>query len=194
MTRPRLVLASTSPYRRELLARLQLPFEVCAPGVDETAAIGESPGSLAQRLARAKAAAVAGRYPDAVIIGSDQVAALGSRILGKPGNRENAIRQLEMASGQKMEFHTAVAVLDARTAECRTDLALVRVRFRTLARASIEAYLDREPAYDCAGSARVEALGIALLDEVDSDDPTALVGLPLIRLVSLLAAAGVAVL
>lgn len=194
MTRPRLVLASTSPYRRALLARLQLPFEVCAPGVDEAAAIGESPGSLAQRLARAKAAAVAARYPDAVIIGSDQVAALGSRILGKPGNRENAIRQLEMASGREMEFHTAVAVLDARTGECRSDLALVRVRFRRLARASIEAYLDREPAYDCAGSARVESLGIALLDEVDSDDPTALIGLPLIRLVSLLAAAGVAVL
>lgn len=194
MTPPQLVLASTSPYRRELLSRLQLPFEVCPPEVDETAADGEAPGTLAVRLAQAKAAAVAHRYPAAVIIGSDQVAALGPRILDKPGNRENAIQQLEVASGQRVDFHTAVAVLNARTGVCRAELALVRVRFRPLARATIEAYLDREPAYDCAGSARVESLGIALLDEVDSDDPTALIGLPLIRLVSLLAAEGIAVL
>lgn len=194
MTVPTLVLASTSRYRRELLARLGLPFETCAPGVDETALPGEPPRETALRLARAKARAAARQYPQAVIIGSDQVAALGERVLGKPGTRANAVRQLELASGNVVDFYTAVAVLNARTGSCRVELAPVRVRFRALSREAIEAYLDQEPAYDCAGSARVEGLGIALLAQVDSDDPTALVGLPLIRLVTLLAGEGIHVL
>lgn len=191
---PALVLASTSPYRRQLLARLGVAFEVCAPAVDETPGDGEPPERLALRLAEAKARAVAGRHPHALIIGSDQVASLGDIIVSKPGDRENAIRQLELASGRNVDFYTAVAVLNARSGRLRSDVALTRVRFRPLARRSIEAYLDREPAFDCAGSARVEALGIALLERVDSDDPTALVGLPLIRVVSMLAEEGLSVL
>ncbi|MFZ5556804.1 MAG: Maf family protein [Pseudomonadota bacterium] len=191
---PRLVLASTSPYRRELLARLGLPFDTCAPDVDESAVQGERPDALALRLSQAKAAAVGRRHPDALIIGSDQVAALDDRVLTKPGNRANAIRQLEFASGRTVDFYTGVAVLNARTARCRAEIALTRVRFRPLTRNAIESYLDREPAFDCAGSARVEALGIALLEQVDSDDPTALIGLPLIRVVSMLAQEGLSVL
>lgn len=191
---PVLVLASTSPYRRELLARLGVTFEVCAPSVDETAGDGEPPDRLALRLAEAKAKAVADRYPQALIIGSDQVACLGNVIVSKPGNRQSAIRQLELASGREVDFYTAVAVLNAVSSRLRSDVALTRVRFRTLTRRVIEAYLEREPAFDCAGSARVEGLGIALLARVDSDDPTALVGLPLIRLVSMLAEEGLSVL
>jgi septum formation protein len=152
------------------------------------------PFQLALRLGQAKAAAVTDRYPNRIIIGSDQVAAIEGRVLAKPGNRENAIRQLELASGRTVDFFTAVTVMNAGTGRARSEVAPTRVRFRQLSRAVIESYIDREPAFDCAGSARVEALGIALLEQVESDDPTALIGLPLIRVVTMLAEHGLRVL
>lgn len=185
------VLGSTSRYRRELLARLGLPFDVAAPDVDETPLPGEAPAMLAQRLALAKAHAVAQRYPQAVVIGSDQVADLAGEALGKPGTHANALRQLQRMSGQTVVFHTAVAVVCLETGFAQQDLAPVRVRFRALGTDEIEDYLRREQPYDCAGSAKSEGLGIALLDAIDNDDPTALVGLPLIRTCRMLRAAGV---
>ena len=191
---PALILASTSRYRRELLQRLRLPFDVESPGVDEAALPGESPRELALRLALAKARAVARRHPDAVVIGSDQVAELAGEALGKPGSHANAVAQLRRMSGQRVVFHTALAVVrEARGFE-RVDLAPVVVRFRVLADAEIEHYLHAEQPYDCAGSAKSEGLGIALLEAIDSDDPTALVGLPLIRTWAMLRAAGLDVL
>ena len=189
-----LVLGSTSPYRRELLARLGLAFDVAAPEVDETAQPGETPAALAQRLALAKARAVAGRYPRAVVIGSDQVADLDGVALGKPGNHDNALAQLRRMSGRLVIFQTAVAVVCLDSGFEQLELARVRVRFRELGDAEIERYLQAEQPYDCAGSARSEGLGIALLDAIDSDDPTALVGLPLIRTCRMLRDAGVKVL
>lgn len=191
MAMPRLVLASTSPYRRELLARLRLPFDVVSPGVDETPGDGETPPALAQRLALAKAEAVARLQPDAVVIGSDQVADLDGAPIGKPLVHDRAMAQLRAMSGRTVVFQTAVAVVRPRTGFARTLLAPVRVRFRTLDDARIEHYLQAERPYDCAGSARSEALGIALLESIDSDDPTALVGLPLIRTCTLLLEAGI---
>jgi len=185
-----LVLASTSTYRRELLTRLQLEFETFAPEVDEAPLNGELPEATAIRLAQAKARAGAALYPAAVIIGSDQVAALNGVRLGKPGSRERAQEQLERASGQCVVFHTAVAVLQAQTGRMRDCLVPTRVRFRALTPSQISAYLDREQPYDCAGSAKSEGLGIALLEQIQGDDPTALIGLPLIALVSLLNDAG----
>jgi septum formation protein len=193
MTQRPLILASTSPYRRELLQRLGLAFDVEPSGVDETALPGEAPEALALRLARAKAAAVAARHVDALVIGSDQVAVLEGRVLGKPGSHADAIHQLELASGRPMQFHTAVCLHDGASGATATDLATVRVRFRKLTPEQIERYLQREQPYDCAGSAKVEGLGITLLERVDSDDPTALIGLPLIRLVTLLGRAGIRV-
>lgn len=190
----RLVLGSTSPYRRELLARLRLSFEVVPPQVDETPLPGEAPAALARRLAAAKAAAVARLHPDAVVIGSDQVADLAGEPLGKPGNHANAVTQLRRMSGQVVIFQTALTVMCQETGFVQHDLAPVRVHFRTLADAEIEAYLRAEQPYDCAGSARSEGLGIALLEAIDSDDPTALVGLPLIRTCRMLRAAGLALL
>lgn len=189
-----LVLGSTSVYRRELLSRLGIPFEVCAPEVDETPQPGESPEALARRLALAKARAVAGRYPHAVVIGSDQVADLDGEPIGKPGNHENAVRQLRRMSGRIVIFQTALAVACEESGFLEVDLAPVRVRFRELAADEIETYLRAEQPYDCAGSARSEGLGIALLDSIESDDPTALVGLPLIRTCRMIRAAGVKVL
>lgn len=186
-----LILGSTSRYRRELLARLKIDFEVVAPEVDETARANETPEVLARRLALAKAHAVATRHPDAVVIGSDQVAELDGDALGKPGHHANAVQQLQRMSGREVVFHTALAVVCRSTGFERSDLAPVRVRFRTLGMAEIEAYLRAEQPYDCAGSAKSEGLGITLLDAIDSDDPTALVGLPLIRTCKLLRAAGV---
>lgn len=186
----RLVLGSTSPYRRELLARLRLPFEVVPPQVDETPRPGEAPAALARRLAAAKAAAVARLHPDAIVIGSDQVADLAGEPLGKPGNHANAVAQLRRMSGQVVVFQTALTVMCQENGFVQHDLAPVRVRFRALAEAEIEAYLQAEQPYDCAGSARSEGLGIALLEAIDSDDPTALVGLPLIRTCRMLRAAG----
>ncbi len=185
-----LVLASTSRYRRELLARLALPFETAAPDVDETPRAGEAPRELALRLALEKAQAVAARKPQAIVIGSDQVADLHGQPLGKPGTHERAAAQLARMSGQTVLFHTAVAVVQASRGFAQSSLATVTVRFRTLDAATIESYLLAEQPYDCAGSAKSEGLGIALLQAIESDDPTALIGLPLIRTAQLLRAAG----
>ena len=185
------VLGSTSRYRRELLSRLHLPFEVAAPEVDETPQAGESPRDLALRLALAKARAVAARHPGAVVIGSDQVADLAGEPLGKPGIHERAVQQLQRMRGQTVVFQTALAVVCIETGFEQVDLAPVRVKFRDVSDAEIENYLRIEKPYDCAGSAKSEGLGIALLESIDNDDPTALVGLPLIRTARMLRAAGV---
>lgn len=185
-----LVLGSTSRYRRELLQRLHLAFDVVSPHVDETPLPGETPAAIAQRLALAKAHAVAAQRPEAVVIGSDQVADLAGEPLGKPGTHERAVAQLHRMSGQTVLFQTAVAVVCAATGFERCELAVVRVVFRDLSDDEIERYLRIEQPYDCAGSAKSEGLGIALLDHIDNDDPTALVGLPLIRTARLLRQAG----
>ncbi len=186
-----LVLASTSPYRRELLARLRLPFTVCAPQVDEAAQPGEAPAALALRLAVAKARAVAATQPQAVVIGSDQVAELDGEAIGKPGTHARALAQLRRMRGRSVAFHTAVAVVRAADGFEQARLASVQVRFRALDDAQLEHYLRTEQPYDCAGAAKCETLGIALLAAIESDDPTALVGLPLIRTCELLRLAGV---
>ena len=185
-----LVLGSTSRYRHELLSRLNLPFAVVAPEADETPLAGETPRALALRLALAKAHAVASQHPQAVVIGSDQVADLGGQPLGKPGTHERAVAQLRQMRGQTMIFQTAVAVVCAATGFEQVDLAPVEVHFRNLSDEEIERYLRAEQPYDCAGSAKSEGLGIALLDAIHSDDPTALIGLPLIRTSRMLRAAG----
>jgi septum formation protein len=185
------VLGSTSPYRRTLLERLRIPFTVAAPGVDETPQTGESPKNLALRLALAKAQAVAALHPQAVVIGSDQVADLAGQTLGKPGDHDKAVQQLRQMRGQTVVFQTALAVVCQATGFEQVDLAQVRVVFRDLSDEDIEAYLRAETPYDCAGSAKSEGLGIALLESIDSDDPTALIGLPLIRTARLLRQAGV---
>ena len=190
-TPPRLILGSTSRYRRELLERLRLPFTVESPGVDETPLAGERPAAMALRLALAKAHAVARLHPHAVVIGSDQVADLDGAAIGKPGSHERAFEQLRSMSGRSVVFQTAVAVVCAASGFADSALAPVRVRFRTLSDAQIERYLRLEQPYDCAGSAKSEALGIALLESIESDDPTALIGLPLIRTCALLRAAGI---
>lgn len=187
----RLVLASTSRYRQELLARLRVPFETVAPDVDETARPGEAPPVLVRRLAEAKARAVAGRFPDALVIGSDQVAAVGDEILGKPGTHERAVAQLRKISGRDVVFHTGLCLLNTANGRVQLDLVPFPVRFRPMDEAFIERYLAREPAYDCAGAFKSEGLGIALCDGFAGNDPTALVGLPLIRLVRMLEAEGV---
>lgn len=194
MSEHRLILASTSRYRRELLQRLRLPFEIVAPQVDETPQPGEAPAALAQRLALAKARAVAELHPQALVIGSDQVCELDGQALGKPGTHARATEQLQRLRGRSVVFHTAVAVAgSARSGQPfeQADMASVKVRFRMLEDAEIETYLRLDEPYDCAGSGRCEALGITLLDAIDSDDPTALVGLPLIRTARMLRAAGV---
>jgi septum formation protein len=192
--RRRLVLASTSAYRRQLLERLGLPFEWAAPEVDEAALPDEGPADTARRLAHAKASAVAARFPDALLIGSDQVASLDGLRLGKPGNHANAAGQLRALSGRTAQFDTAVCVLDAARARTWARVVACRVSFRRLDAPMIEAYLQREQPYDCAGSAKSEGLGIALIERLDTEDPTALIGLPLIALSELLAAAGMPVL
>lgn len=186
-----LILASTSPYRRELLSRLHLPFEVLAPEVDESAEPGERPEALAARLALAKARAVAARRPEAVVIGSDQVADLDGEALGKPGTHARAVQQLRRMRGRKVWFHTALAVVHGDAGFERAVSSSVAVSFRDLADAEIEHYLRTEQPYDCAGSAKCETLGIALLSAIESDDPTTLVGLPLIRTCELLRQAGI---
>ena len=185
-----LVLGSTSRYRRELLQRLGLPFEVDGPDVDETPLAGEAPAALARRLALAKARAVAQRHPQALVIGSDQVADLNGEPLGKPGNHERAVAQLRRMRGQVVVFQTALSVVCLESGFEASELAEVRVRFRPLSDDAIETYLRAEQPYDCAGSAKSEGLGIALLEAIDNDDPTALVGLPLIRTCQLLRRAG----
>lgn len=192
-TRP-LVLGSTSRYRRELLQRLQIPFEVASPEVNECPLPGESPRGLAQRLALVKARAVAQFFPRAVVIGADQVADLNGQPLGKPGTHDRAVAQLRQMRGQIVVFQTAVAVVCLESGFQQSSLASVRVTFRDLTDDEIENYLHVEQPYDCAGSAKSEGLGIALLKSIESDDPTALVGLPLIRTCKLIRAAGVALL
>lgn len=189
-----LVLASTSPYRRELLARLGLTFSVCSPGVDEAPRPDETPADTALRLAQAKARAGAARFPQAIVIGSDQVAELDGFRLDKPGSHERAAQQLAMLSGRSAAFHTAVAVLNPASGRMQVQLVPTRVQFRELRSEQIEAYLRREQPFDCAGSAKSEGLGIALLHRIDTTDPTALIGLPLIALTGMLQAEGVEVL
>ncbi len=192
--RPGLVLASTSRYRRQLLDRLGLAYVAVSPDADETPRAGEAPAATALRLAEAKARSVASSFPGALIVGSDQVADADGAAVGKPGGPEAAQRQLAMLSGRVIVFHTGLALLDTRSGHCQTALVDVRSRFRTLSGDEIDAYLAREQPWDCAGSVKSEALGIALFDAIESDDPTALIGLPLIRLTSMLRAAGVHVL
>ena len=189
-----LLLGSTSRYRGELLQRLRIPFDVSAPDVDETPLPGEMPAVLATRLALEKARAVASNWPSAVVIGADQVADLNGQPLGKPGNHARATEQLRQMRGKTVIFQTAVAVVCVDTGFERSSLAAVRVKFRDLSDDEIENYLLAEQPYDCAGSAKSEGLGIALLESIDSDDPTALIGLPLIRTCALLRAAGITLL
>jgi len=186
----KLVLASTSRYRRELLSRLHVPFEVLAPDVDETPLPGESPSATALRLSVLKAQAAAASCPDALIIGSDQVLMLGEAQLGKPGNYANAFAQLKAMQGRAMVFHTALTLLNSRTGRTQTRDVPTTVHIRRLSDAQIAAYLEKEKPYDCAGSAKSESLGIALMERMDSADPTALIGLPLMALTGMLANEG----
>lgn len=191
---PRLILASTSPYRKELLSRLNLHFEVCNPRTDETSLPGEAPEALALRLAEAKARAVSAAYPGALIIGSDQVAVSNGIIYGKPGNHENAVRQLQALSGQTVNFFTALCLLDTRDNSVQLEGVPTLVTFRQLSDTEIENYLRKEQPYQCAGAAKSEGLGVALLESMTGDDPTALIGLPLIALCKQLRNAGVNIL
>lgn len=190
---PRLVLASTSTYRRELLNRLGVPFETTSPDCDESPLPGETPVQLAERLAEAKARAVADRFPDALIIGSDQVAYVGDRTFGKPGSRERAIAQLQALRGRSVVFHTGLCLLNAATGRAQLQGIPTEVRFRELSDVEIERYVAKEDALNCAGSAKSEGLGIALLDYLRGDDPNALIGLPLIALCNMLRAEGVTI-
>lgn len=189
-----LVLASTSRYRRDLLSRLHIPFEVVSPNVDETPLPNETPSATALRLSVLKAQAAAGQFPNALIIGSDQVLMLDSEQLGKPGNHENAFAQLKKMQGKAMVFHTALTLLNSKTGKTQTRDVPTVVHIRKLSDAQIEAYLKKEAPYDCAGSARSESLGIALMERMDSPDPTALIGLPLMALTEMLMNEGVDVL
>lgn len=191
MPHPPLVLASTSPYRRDLLARLRLPFEVAAPGLDEAALAGERARDTALRLAQAKARSVAARFPRALVIGSDQVAALDGEHLGKPGGHEAAVAQLRAMRGKTVLFHTALALLNSASGALQTAEVPTEVRFRAYSDAEIERYLEIERPYDCSGSAKIEGLGIVLVERVSGDDPSALIGLPLVRLSAMLRNEGV---
>lgn len=194
MPRPRrLVLASTSPYRRELLARLQIAFETASPHCDEATLPGEPFAATALRLAVEKARSLRGAYPDALIVGADQVASCGTERLDKPGRHENAVRQLRLLSGKTARFDTAVSLLDAKTGQVQSQVVPCRVAFRVVDDETIERYLLAEKPYDCAASAKAEGLGIALLERIETDDPTSLIGLPLIALTSMLERAGLPV-
>ena len=188
---PRRILASSSAYRRELLGRLRLPFEAIAPHIDETPLDGETPQATALRLARAKAEAIARQHPGALVIGSDQVATLDGEQIGKPGDHARALAQLQKMRGREVVFHTALCLCDGRDGSAQVENIQVFVRFRDLPDAELDAYLRIEQPYDCAGSAKNEGLGIALLERIDSSDPTALTGLPLIALTSMLRRAGI---
>lgn len=190
---PPLILASTSSYRRELLSRLQIPFSAVAPNADETPLAHETPAQLAERLALSKAQAVAAQHPQALIIGSDQVAYCGNTIYGKPGTRENAIKQLQAMRGKEVIFHTGLCLLNARSGRSQVSGVITTVGFRQLSDDEILRYVEREDALNCAGSAKSEGLGISLLDYLRGDDPNALIGLPLIELCRMLRAEGVAV-
>lgn len=188
---PRIVLGSTSPFRRALLERLQLDFTTAAPDIDESRLPGETPTALVTRLAEAKARAVCACYPNALVIGSDQVACIDGHILGKPGSRENAVSQLQRASGKRVSFFTGLSLLNGNSGKAHTICEPFHVHFRPLSQSVIERYLDVEQPYNCAGSFKSEGLGIALFQRLEGDDPNALIGLPLIRLVSLLAEQGI---
>ncbi len=181
-----LVLGSTSPFRRQLLERLGVPFTVASPEVDESALPGESPEALVARLAELKARAVAARHPGALVIGSDQVAVNGGEILGKPGGHERATAQLQAASGKRVTFLTGLCLLNGETGRAQVEVVPFHVHFRALTQAQIDSYLRREEPYNCAGSFKSEGLGIALFERLEGDDPSALIGLPLIRLVKML--------
>jgi septum formation protein len=191
---PRLILASSSTYRAELLGRLRLPFEVMVPDIDESPLPGETPEGTALRLARAKASAVAARAPGSIVIGSDQVATLNGDQIGKPGNHANALAQLRRMRGHRVVFHTALCVWDGRasalTGPAQLENVQTIVTMRDLPDAELDAYLHIEQPYDCAGSAKNEGLGIAILEKIESTDPTALTGLPLIALTGMLRKAG----
>lgn len=193
MSHPRIVLASSSPYRRELLARLQLDFAIKAPAIDEAALPGEGVGATALRLAQAKARAVGAEFPRALVIGCDQVAELDGTCLGKPGSHGNAVLQLKAMRGKNVIFHTAIALLNSQTGAMQTADVPTTVLFRDYSDSEVERYLEVERPYDCAGSAKIEGLGIVLVERVSSDDPSALIGLPLMRLAAMLRAEGVAV-
>lgn len=193
MQNTHLILASSSRYRRELLDRLGLPYDAESPDIDESSLPGEAPKDTAVRLAEMKARAIWEKHPGAVVIGSDQVADLNGTKLGKPHTRERAVAQLESMQGQTVVFYTALCVLDA-AGKAHATLSATTIRMRALKRETIEAYVDREKPFDCAGSAKIERLGIALMDKVESDDPTSLIGLPLMAVTTLLAEAGVEVL
>jgi septum formation protein len=188
---PRLILASSSAYRKELLSRLQLPFGVAEPDIDESPLTGETPSATALRLAREKAAAVAATHPGCLVIGSDQVATLDGEQIGKPGNHAAALAQLQKMRGREVIFHTALCLWDGRNGQAHIEDIQTVVKFRDLPDHELDAYLRIEQPYDCAGSAKNEALGIAILERIDSSDPTALTGLPLIALTGMLRAAGV---
>jgi septum formation protein len=188
---PRLILASSSAYRKELLSRLQLPFGVAVPDIDESPLTGETPSATALRLAREKAAAVAATHPGCLVIGSDQVATLDGEQIGKPGNHAAALAQLQKMRGHEVIFHTALCLWDGRNGQAHIEDIQTVVKFRDLPDHELDAYLRIEQPYDCAGSAKNEALGIAILERIDSSDPTALTGLPLIALTGMLRAAGV---
>jgi septum formation protein len=190
----KLILASSSPFRRELLSRLMLPFEVAVPEVDESPHAGESPERLVERLAIAKAQAVAARHPDALIIGSDQVAVHDGEIVGKPHTHERAVAQLRQASGKAVVLHTGLALVNAVTGRVQSEVVPYRVVFRSLTDSQIENYLRKEQPYHCAGSVKSEGLGVALLERFEGEDPATLIGLPLIRLVRMLENEGLAVL
>lgn len=190
---PQIVLASTSPFRRELLSRLAIPFEIVSPEVDESPLPGETPEAMVQRLSEAKARAGAAQFPRALVIGSDQVAVVDSEVLGKPGDHERARAQLQKLSGKTVSFLTGLCLYNAASGMAETRLVPFRVRFRTLDEARIDRYLHREQPYNCAGSFKSEGLGITLFKAMEGDDPTSLIGLPLITLTSLLAKAGVVV-
>lgn len=188
---PAIILGSSSVYRQELLSRLHLPFEVVRPDIDETASLGETPPETALRLALQKAQHIALSHPNAIVIGADQVATVDGVQLGKAGNHANALRQLQMMRGKVVVFHSALCVLNAKTGHFDVRNVMTRATVRDLPDADLAAYLHIEQPYDCAGSAKVEGLGITLLEKVESDDPTALIGLPLIALTEMLRAAGV---
>jgi septum formation protein len=190
MSHPPLVLASTSPFRRALLERLGIPFTTARPDVEEARGPGETPQEMVLRLAEAKARAVALAHPDALIIGSDQVACIDEMVLGKPGGRMRAIEQLTRSAGRQVVFYTGLCLLDAATGRAQTHCEPFRVHFRSLSREQIEGYVDREQPFDCAGSFKSEGLGIALFERLEGADPHALVGLPLISLIRMLEAEG----
>lgn len=190
---PRLILASTSAYRRELLSRLQIPFEIVSPDTDESPLAGESPAQTAERLSVAKAQAVSARFPDSLIIGSDQVAYLGDQRFGKPLTRERAIEQLRLMRGRTVIFHTGLCLYNSVTGRKQVAGIPTEVAFRQLGDAEIERYLDKEQPYHCAGSAKSEGLGIALLSSMRGDDPNALIGLPLIALCGMLRNEGLSI-